>query len=516
MKIVGFERKEIGELDKDYPEKIFNQLLAFQGYGFNHCLHPDTYVEKLGGEICRLKDLKIGDWIKSANGRFCHFFRNKFEYATDVRNIIYVQVKNIYHNEKLLFEITTDCGKKISSSLEHKFKVMRLSNLNVYEMKPLCEILDVDSWNVNVNNLEEEYYRLVTEDGIENICYETIKPLGKQKTIDIEVDNENHQFFANGILVSNSHSVCYSYYAGVQLYLKRHYPLEFMQGILNEVDRSDESSKGVKLLDQRVRHCASIGIKVHAPNVNIGDGGWTIHNNELYGSINNIKGFGQKDSDLIIQHRPYTCLKDFLEKTGYSKSKFEVLLFAGALDDFGDRITNYNWYYNVYLKKSKQKKEDANQMLLDFCFEGTGEIEEEIKITKRFTKQELKSLFYEYNGYSLHENILLKYVKYLEENKQIKTIYEVKKKKWKYPLMICKTGKAYSFISKMGKEWTKILLSDGMDDVELMMATAKYDSMKNSTMKEGNIIVLPVATSESDILFLGNTDKFEIKVLERE
>ena len=68
----------------------------------------------------------------------------------------------------------------------------------------------------------------------------------------------------------------------------------------------------------------------------------------------------------------------------------------------------------------------------------------------------------------------------------------------------------------MGKEWTKILLSDGMDDVELMMATAKYDSMKNSTMKEGNIIVLPVATSESDILFLGNTDKFEIKVLEKE
>ena len=40
MKIVGCCKKTIGQLDKDYPQKVFNQLLAFQGYGLTKKLSP--------------------------------------------------------------------------------------------------------------------------------------------------------------------------------------------------------------------------------------------------------------------------------------------------------------------------------------------------------------------------------------------------------------------------------------------------------------------------------------------
>lgn len=35
MKIKSYSKKIVGDIDKSYPEQIFNQLLAFQGYGFN-------------------------------------------------------------------------------------------------------------------------------------------------------------------------------------------------------------------------------------------------------------------------------------------------------------------------------------------------------------------------------------------------------------------------------------------------------------------------------------------------
>lgn len=312
-----------------------------------------------------------------------------------------------------------------------------------------------------------------------------------------------------------SHALCYSYYAAMQLYLKKHYPLEFMCGTLDEVDRSKEF-KGVHLLDQRVRYCFNNCMKVVPPNVNTGDAHWSINSrNELVAALNNIKGFGQKDFDLISSHRPYTSCQDFLDKTHYTKGKFETLLFAGALDDFGDRITLWNWYENVYSKKSKSKKKKEEDQMLLFGIEGAGEEqEEEIPITKKFTKKELREKFYECNGFTIQENVLKDYMHFFKSNPKIKTIAEIKKKRLKYPLMMARVESTTSFVSKTGKEWTKILFSDGSDDIEMMLATVKYNSL-SKTLADGNIVIIPVSVSESDILFMGNDDKFEIRVLER-
>ena len=311
-----------------------------------------------------------------------------------------------------------------------------------------------------------------------------------------------------------SHALCYAYYAAMQLYLKKHYLLEFMCGTLDEVDRSKEF-KGVRLLEQRVRYCFNNCIKVVPPNVNTGEAHWSINKkNELVAAINNIKGFGQKDFDLIVKNRPYSSCKDFLDKTHYTKGKFENLLFSGALDDFGDRTVLWNWYENVYSKKSKIKKKDDGQMLL-FGLEGAGEEqEEEVPITKRFTKKELREKFYDCNGFMIQESFLKDYVHFFKSNPKIKMISEIKKKRIKYPLMMARIESINSFVSKNGKEWTKILFSDGTDEIELMLSTVKYNSL-SKTLSVGNIVIVPVSVTDSDMLFLGKDEKFEIRVLER-
>lgn len=306
---------------------------------------------------------------------------------------------------------------------------------------------------------------------------------------------------------NKSHSVSYSYYAGVQLYLKRYYLIQFMCGILNEVDRSDEH-KGVKLLQQRVKYCYKNCLKVHAPLVNIAQNNWIIHKNQLYASISNIKGLGDKQAQIIMQNRPYESVKDFLDKTKFGKSKFQTLLFAGCFDEFGDRSFIYNWYYNTYEKKPKQKEQT---LTLDFGFmqqQDNDKVEQKV-----FTKNELKELFYEYNGFHLHQNILGKFADYMQKNPKIKTVYEVKQKKVKFPLMICKIQGVLLFKAKNGKQWAKLSLTDGDQNVQLMLSQSKYYG-SGRLLKNGNVVVLPVATSQTEMLFLGNTQKIQIKVLQ--
>ena len=113
---------DAGEVKSDYPETLFNQLLAFQGYGFPKCLSLDTVVEKEDGyEI--FGDLKVGDRIKAPNENFEDEF---------------VEVKNIWDSEKDLYEITLENGLTIKSSLEHKFLCPD------GEMRPLKEIIEND------------------------------------------------------------------------------------------------------------------------------------------------------------------------------------------------------------------------------------------------------------------------------------------------------------------------------------------------------------------------------------
>ena len=106
MKIVSHKESVTGtgEITKEYADKTFEELLAFQGYGF--CLGYDTIVEKNSGNFVPISELKIGDFIKAPKKEDSEF----------------VKVTNILPNgEKDVFEIELENGKKIKSTLEHLF-----------------------------------------------------------------------------------------------------------------------------------------------------------------------------------------------------------------------------------------------------------------------------------------------------------------------------------------------------------------------------------------------------------
>ena len=129
MKIVSHKESitGTGEITKEYADKTFEELLAFQGYGF--CLGYDTVVEKQSGDFAFISELKIGDFIK-APGEIA----DKFVKVIDI----------LPNGKKDAFEIELENGKKIKSTAEHLFLCSDGMKHTMYEiiekeLEVMCE-----------------------------------------------------------------------------------------------------------------------------------------------------------------------------------------------------------------------------------------------------------------------------------------------------------------------------------------------------------------------------------------
>lgn len=300
-----------------------------------------------------------------------------------------------------------------------------------------------------------------------------------------------------------SHATAYAVYAAYGLWFKAYYPLEFMCANLSVTERSPE-------LNRKVRYCQTKGFKVLPPTVQKSKGKeWLILDGTLIAPLGNIKGFGVNDIKAVLENRPYSSVTDFMDKTNIGKSKFEMLLFAGALDCFGEREFLYNWYTELYSKKSKKKTER-----LELFFEDV-EQDDCVEIKTCFTPLELELAFEEMNGFSIQENLVIKYASLLKSEKEAKTIAEVLAKKTnKYFFMLCKIMTAKEFTSKAGKEFVKMEFSDGIDYIETVMQKHNYNIYSKS-LKPGNVVLLPVQLADDkEGIYVDNLEKKNVRVLE--
>ena len=518
MKIKSYTKKIVGDVPKEYPQQIFNELLAFQGYGFNECLDIHSTVEMQDGTKKELKDVKVGDYIKSANNNFCHLFKNKTECCSDNRNIIYVKIKNIFHNEKNLYKITTDTGKNIIASLSHQFKVTKLSDFNKYEMKPLCQILDVDFYNMNPNNNFKEYYRLVTQDGLENICYNQIIPCGKRKTIDLQVDDENHQFFANGILVSNSHSVAYSLYSAVDLFFKAHYPKEFICCLLNQYGRT-EQIQGISAIKYLLNYARKKGIRVFKPEINSSKDKWFIDNQFMLQGLRfpfrDMMLLNTIDMNNIISNQPYKNFEDFYNRVGknFNEKKLDYFICSDVFYKFGD-VSSILTQRN----RLENSKDNSDDLFADF-----DDVVSDVSI---YTKQQQEKMQQEMLNYSFKPTIIDQYEQYIQEyNKKaknnnftrLKTLQQIQNSNVKFTLILAQVIKIAFFNPKHGggqKSW--IFLSDGLYNAKLMMSKQDVENRYSNYFKQGRVLQIPVMVSEQDrmtLFFNKNSERAQLKIL---
>ncbi len=135
---------------------------------------------------------------------------------------------------------------------------------------------------------------------------------------------------------NKSHSAAYALVSYQTLWLKTHYPAEFMAAVLSaDMDNTD---KVVTLIEE----CSDMQLSVVPPSVNTSFHKFTVRADGavVYG-LGAIKGVGEGAIEGIVSEReangPYKDLFDFCRRIDLKKANrrvLESLIRAGALDDF--------------------------------------------------------------------------------------------------------------------------------------------------------------------------------------
>lgn len=146
-------------------------------------------------------------------------------------------------------------------------------------------------------------------------------------------------------IFNKSHGTAYGYIAYADMFLKRHYPIEFMCAALQTRSR-----------EIFVKECNRLDIRIIPPCVNKSSENYSIDDRSIMVGLSSIKHVGAK-AKAIIERRPYSDEFDFFDRAKPNKKQIESLCFSGALDCFLE-------------KGSSLKMNDRVDLIKRFCKEG--------------------------------------------------------------------------------------------------------------------------------------------------
>ncbi|MFS0654595.1 DNA polymerase III subunit alpha [Bacillus sp. 179-C3.3 HS] len=133
---------------------------------------------------------------------------------------------------------------------------------------------------------------------------------------------------------NRSHAVAYSMIGFQLAYLKAHYPLYFMCGLLTSVIGNEDK------VAQYFYEAKEKGISVLKPSINKSEFPFTVEKGEIRYSLRAIKNVGVsavKEIYRARQDKPFEDLFDFCARVSpksVNRKTIEALVFSGAMDEF--------------------------------------------------------------------------------------------------------------------------------------------------------------------------------------
>lgn len=159
---------------------------------------------------------------------------------------------------------------------------------------------------------------------------------------------------------NKSHAACYAVVSYQTAWLKQYHPLEFMAALMTSV--IDNSGK----IAEYILACRNMGITILPPDINEGEGSFSVSDEAIRFGLTAIKGVGRTVIDDIVQERKirgrYSSLRDFLDRmTGMNLNKraIENFIKAGALDSLEGTRKQLMHIYGAVLEDLTQMKKNA-------------------------------------------------------------------------------------------------------------------------------------------------------------
>jgi len=312
-KILFLEKaKTFGVLSDQQAEEVFGWIEKSQRYSFNKCLSGDTIIDSPHG--VRRKNIRDLYYGKRKNS--IAYGISIIEDETLISNKI-LSINYAGHQE--CFRIITEDGCYVDLTGNHSLPTS-------IGKKLAHEIKTGDRLYTRLNN------KLKTS----QVEVLGIQSIGVKDTYDVMMNEPYHNLVVNkGIIVNNSHAVCYGITGYICAYIKTHFPLLFYTGWLKE-----EKDRSVyKELASEAKKFA--GISVNVPNLLDMQEDFYFKKNNIYFGLANIKGMKDKDINKLEYMYDQGKFKDcswtwflthVINNIDFGSAK--VIIKSGALDFF--------------------------------------------------------------------------------------------------------------------------------------------------------------------------------------
>ena len=162
---------------------------------------------------------------------------------------------------------------------------------------------------------------------------------------------------------NKSHSAAYALVSYQTLWLKTHFPSEFMAAVMSS--DMQNTDKVVTFIEE----CRDMKLTVLPPSVNSGGYMFNVDDDEriIYG-LGAIKGVGEGSIEAIVKARNecgvFTDIFDFCSRVdgkSLNKRTLEALVRSGALDELGPDVHNFNYNRAVLAGAQVEAMKAADQ-----------------------------------------------------------------------------------------------------------------------------------------------------------
>ncbi|MEX1189835.1 MAG: DNA polymerase III subunit alpha, partial [Bacteroidia bacterium] len=197
-------------------------------------------------------------------------------------------------------------------------------------------------------------FQLVADKFMEN-CREK----GYPDSVSQEVWRQMESF--SGYSFSKAHSASFAVESFQSLFLKAHYPLEFMTAVLNNFG-------GFYKTQDYVHEARMLGADIQTPCINRSIHLNSIHDNSIFLGFVLLHQLEQRSAELIVSKReddgPFLGLADFVSRVPVGLEQLIILIRAGAFRFTRKSKKELLWDAHLLLNKQPAKAERAPALFL--------------------------------------------------------------------------------------------------------------------------------------------------------
>jgi DNA polymerase-3 subunit alpha len=318
--------------------------------------------------------------------------------------------------------------------------------------------------------------------------------IGKRSTLDLEVDHKDHNFYAEGLVTSNSHSYCYGVTSFYTAYCKVHYPQEFFLALLKMAQNEPDPLSEIFKISQEL---ALFGIKLLPPDLSKSKEEFSIEGKDLRYGLNSIKGVSEKSIQNLLDFRGQEFSNKYqvfqsAKDCGLNIGIVCTLIQAGCLDSFGENRCKMVLEAQMFSKLTEKEKLSVLELGEHHKYDifaalkdgADGKILND-KNKSTFTEKRIQKLREEHGKYKQIYDQNIKHQKFCN---------------WYFEREML--GYSYSYTLREVFEepksaFTSILEFNSLDDNTLVRIVGVVTEVKKTTSKKGNKYMMLDISDES-------------------